>query len=100
VKHSWLIVSLLFIPNIIYCQSKTFNIVAFGAKGDGRTLNTTFIQKASDKAAAAGGGKAAGRFVTGTIHLKTGVNLWLHTFEELKLPVEESRAILSVDGSK
>lgn len=64
-----------------FCQTKTYSITDFGAKGDGRTLNTIFIQKAIDKAAAAGGGKVivpAGRFVTGVIRLKNGVHLFLH----------------------
>jgi len=55
-------------------------ITAFGAKGDGKTMNTRAIQRAVDKAAAAGGGVVvvpSGRFVTGVITLKTGVELHL-----------------------
>jgi polygalacturonase len=68
------------LATVLFAQQKTYNIISFGAKGDGRTLNTLFIQKAIDKAAAAGGGKVIvpkGRFVTGTIGLKNGVNLFL-----------------------
>lgn len=63
-----------------FCQTRTYNITDFGAKGDGHTLNTKFIQKAIDRATAAGGGKVivpAGRFVTGVIRLKNGVHLFL-----------------------
>jgi hypothetical protein len=61
-------------------QQKTYNITTFGAKGDGRTNNTTAIQEAIDKATAAGGGTVlipAGKFVTGVITLKSNVTLHL-----------------------
>jgi len=54
------------------------NILSFGAKGDGITLNTTVIQSAIDSLADAGGGKLvfpAGRFLSGSIVLKSGVEL-------------------------
>ena len=54
------------------------SIVDFGAIADGKTLNTTAIQSAIDNCFAKGGGKVIvpkGVFLTGTIVLKTGVNL-------------------------
>lgn len=55
------------------------NITSFGAIGDGLTLNTKFIQKAIDKAAENGGTVIvpSGRFLTGTLFLKSNVNLEL-----------------------
>ncbi|MBC7888392.1 MAG: glycoside hydrolase family 28 [Ferruginibacter sp.] len=64
----------------VFSQQKDFLITAFGAKPDGKTINTIAIQTAIDKAAAMGGGKVivgAGSFVTGVIYLKTGVELHL-----------------------
>jgi polygalacturonase len=55
-----------------------FDIGAFGAKGDGMTLNTEAINTAIDTCAAAGGGHVvvpAGRYLTGAIHLKSNVDL-------------------------
>ena len=55
-------------------------ITAFGAKGDGKTMNTQAIQRAVDKAAAAGGGVVevpSGHFLTGVITLRSGVELHL-----------------------
>lgn len=55
-----------------------FNIVAFGAVGDGKTLNTAAIQAAIDAAHSRGGGTVIvppGTFLTGSIVLKSNVTL-------------------------
>ncbi len=57
-----------------------FVVTDFGAVADAKTLNTAAIQKAIDAAAAAGGGTVvipAGKFLSGSIFLKPGVELWL-----------------------
>ena len=48
------------------------------AVGDGETMNTQIIQQMIDECSAAGGGSviiAGGRYMTGTIELKNGVDL-------------------------
>jgi polygalacturonase len=64
------------------CQHDAYEytISSFGAKDDGKTVNTSAIQKAIDACHEAGGGKVVippGEFVSGTIILKSGVNLYL-----------------------
>ncbi len=57
-----------------------FDVNAFKAVGDGHTLDTGALQSAIDAAAAAGGGTVyvgAGRYVTGTLHLRSHVTLEL-----------------------
>ncbi|HTL57057.1 MAG TPA: right-handed parallel beta-helix repeat-containing protein [Candidatus Limnocylindrales bacterium] len=57
-----------------------FNITSFGAKGDGVTLNTRSINDAIGACSAAGGGQVLippGRFVSGTIHLRSHITLFL-----------------------
>ena len=56
------------------------SITSYGAVGDGKRDNREAIQRAFDECAAAGGGTVripAGRFVSGSLRLKSGVALWL-----------------------
>lgn len=58
----------------------TYNVIAFGAVPDGVTMNTQAINKAIDSCSKSGGGKViipAGNFLTGSIILKSNVNLHL-----------------------
>jgi hypothetical protein len=61
-------------------NDKVFNIKDFGAVGDGIVLNTASINKAIVACNEAGGGTVlvpAGRFLTGTVELKSNVTLFL-----------------------
>jgi hypothetical protein len=60
--------------------TRTYNVRAFGAKGDGTTLDTAAVQSAIDACARDRGGTVlipAGDFVVGTIELKSNVTLHL-----------------------
>ena len=67
-----------------YLQAADYNIVDFGAvRGK---LSTASIQKAIDTCFVAGGGRVivpAGSFITGTLLLKSNVNLYLEYGAEL-----------------
>ena len=55
-----------------------FNVRAFGATGDGRTLDTPAINGAIESCAAAGGGTVelpAGTYLCGSIRLKSNIHL-------------------------
>ena len=60
--------------------ARVFNVREFGAKGDGKTLDTVAVQSAIDAAHKDQGGTVlipAGTFVVGTIELKSNVTLKL-----------------------
>src|SRR5438552_12685537 len=57
-----------------------FNVRAFGAKGDGKQLDTASINKTIEAAAAAGGGTVffpAGDYLSTSIRLKSNIALYL-----------------------
>ena len=71
-----LIIFLFF--NAFLPSKRAFNIMDYGAVADGITLNTQCIQKTIDACAEQGGGQVIvpkGTFLTGSIYLKTDVEL-------------------------
>jgi polygalacturonase len=67
-------------PELAEGEEKVFSIISFGAKPDGKTMNTEAIQKAIDEVAKHHGGMVLvpeGNFLTGVIYLKSGVTLHL-----------------------
>jgi polygalacturonase len=74
-------------------HAATFDVTAFGAKGDGKTENREAINKAIEAAAAAGGGTVefpAGTWVTGSLRLRSNVTLRLERGAVIEASVEAS----------
>lgn len=64
----------------LHLSAKDYYATDFGVKADGKTLNTSSIQKGIDFVNAQGGGHlvfTAGNYQTGTIYLKSNVTLHL-----------------------
>jgi len=61
-------------------STREFNVTQFGAVADGQASNTKAFRDAIAACAKSGGGRVlvpAGKFLTGAIHLQSGVNLHL-----------------------
>lgn len=63
-----------------------YNVLKYGAKNDSSKLATQAIKKAIDAAAKAGGGTVyfpAGKYLTGSIHLKSNITIFIDAGAEL-----------------
>ncbi len=74
------ILVLFFIQYVTGINAKDYNASMFGVKSNGTILNTNSIQKGIDYISANGGGRLVfyvGRYLTGTIYLKSNVTIQL-----------------------
>jgi polygalacturonase len=77
-SRTLLLLLIFFVPARLL--AKDYNASLFGIKSNGTTLNTTSIQKGIDFVSENGGGRLVfyvGRYLTGTIHLKSNVTIQL-----------------------
>ncbi|WP_447641382.1 MULTISPECIES: glycoside hydrolase family 28 protein [Chitinophagaceae] len=75
-------IGLLFLCSVcsFFVQAKDYSVLDFGAKNDGKQLNSAIIQAAIDYIHAQGGGRLVfekGEYLTGTFYLKSNVTLYL-----------------------
>ena len=97
-----------FIFLVIFCSALTaaaqsfYDVTKYGAKKDSSAKATAAIKKAIDAAAKAGGGTVyfpAGKYLTGPVHLKSNITIFIDAGAELHfsddfddyLPMVESR---------
>jgi polygalacturonase len=72
-------------------RKKDYLITKYGAIADGKTLSTEAFRKAIDECSRKGGGRVvvpAGTFLTGAIHLKSNVNLYISKDATVKFSID------------
>jgi polygalacturonase len=73
----------------------TYNVRDFGATGDGKTLDSPAIDRAIAAASEAGGGTVhipAGTYLSGSIHLKSNIHLYLDAGAVIRSAPQEMNA--------
>jgi polygalacturonase len=80
------LITLVSVYLLLMCPAKAgsvkdfFNVMRFGAKGDGKALDSRAINKAITAAVAAGGGTVylpAGNYLSGSIRLQSNISLFI-----------------------
>lgn len=74
------LLALFFISSTSFSQKIFYNVKDFGAKGDGKNLDSKAINKAIETCTKSGGGTVeipAGTYLCGSIHLANNINLHL-----------------------
>ena len=76
----------LMVLSCTFVQAKTYNVTSFGAKGDGRNIDSEAINKAIEQASADGGGTVyipAGNYACYSIQLKSHITLYFESGAKL-----------------
>lgn len=98
-KHLTFVSALLLLCNIVSATpSGIYNVKSFGAKGDGKNIDSKAINKAIESASAAGGGTVyfpAGTYLSYSIRLKD--NITLHLGRGAILKAAEANTSLGYD---
>ncbi len=100
-KKFLILAAIIFSSVVVHAQTM-YDVTKYGAKRDSSAKATMAIKKAIDAASAAGGGTIyfpAGKYLTGPIHLKSNITIFIDAGAELHfsdnfddyLPMVESR---------
>lgn len=91
-KRIYLLFSLLI--GCIYLHAAIYNVMDFGAKADGKTIDSPAINRAIEAAAQAGGGTVylpAGEYACYSIRLKSNIHIYLEQGTASLPPFPEKR---------